>query len=104
MSDLHLAASEDELTDSDPDCSQNDDATEPRSTKRPKVVLQGAAIYKTKFNKEWSKIHPFIKEVKGNPHLVKPNQLHMSTIKHTHTQRNRLYISFNCYHVSELNF
>ena len=72
MSDLNLhdlaaCASEDELTDSDPDCSQND-ATEPRSTKRPKVVTQGAAVYKTKFNKEWSKVHPFIKEVKGNTH------------------------------------
>ena len=56
MSDLNLhdlaaCASEDELTDSDPDCSQND-ATEPRATKRPKVVTQGAAVYKTKFNKE----------------------------------------------------
>ena len=50
--------------DSDAD-GYNSETEEPRS-KRPKKEFsgnRGAACYKTKFNKEWTKIYPFIWKV-----------------------------------------
>lgn len=53
------------------DSASDDDDDEPGpSVKRPKLTkVKGAAVYKTKFSKDWSKKWPFICEVQGKPYL-----------------------------------
>ena len=45
------------------------DGGNPGPSKRAKTSRKvGAAAYRTKFNHEWTKQHPFVREVKGDPY------------------------------------
>ena len=44
------------------------DHNSPGPSKRVKVRKAGATVYKTKFNHQWIKTFPFIREVKGDPY------------------------------------
>ena len=47
----------------------SDDDEGPGSPKRMKGLGKaGAAVYRTKFNRAWTKTYPFIAEVKGDPY------------------------------------
>ena len=48
--------------------SESSDCSSPGPSKRIKVRKAGAAVYKTKFNHQWIKAYPFIREVKGDPY------------------------------------
>ena len=44
-----------------------DNTDDEPSSKRPKLTTaKGAAVYRTKFNKEWTQTRPFIREVRGD--------------------------------------
>ena len=53
------------------DGNSSDDDDEPGpSVKKPKTTkLKGAAVYKTKFSKDWTRKWPFVREVRGKPYL-----------------------------------
>ena len=50
------------------DRAESSDCSSPGPSKRIKVRKAGAAVYKTKFNHQWIKAYPFIREVKGDPY------------------------------------
>ena len=59
-------ASVDQYVESDAD----DENPGPSTSKKQKMSAKsvGAAKYRTKFQKEWLKVYPFVQEVKDNPH------------------------------------
>ncbi|KAL5489186.1 hypothetical protein EMCRGX_G018251 [Ephydatia muelleri] len=56
--------------DQDVESDADDENPGPSTSKKQKMSAKsvGAAKYRTKFQKEWLKVYPFVQEVKDNPH------------------------------------
>ncbi len=58
-----------EMADEDAADQISGSETDPGPSKRIKVLGKaGAAVYRTKFNRGWTKTYPFIVGVKGDPY------------------------------------
>ncbi|KAL5499678.1 hypothetical protein EMCRGX_G011135 [Ephydatia muelleri] len=72
-SSLHL------LSDAD----DHEENLGPSASKKLKTSAKavGTAKYRTKFHQEWSKLYPFVQEVKDNPFNCLETALHQANVK-----------------------
>lgn len=65
ISDQHSLVTVASASSDDGD-SESGESVEPSSKKVKITKTKGAARYRTKFNREWTRTYPFIKEVRGD--------------------------------------